>query len=448
MPAYRALSYHASGQSIFIATSAYESVKAGYALSLAKTVAELERRHIPYGINLIFGACHVDDARNDLVRDFLDNTSCSDLVFIDADMMWEPEMFLRLIQHNVEGIIAGAYPFKSNRGDFPVGKILGGIESGHGRKALLSVSYAPTGFMRIPRVVFEKLTAPGAGKLNPSRRFFERRYTDKTYDGGDVTFCRKWIAAGGEVLVDPTLTLTHIGENRWTGNFQSYLSKPANAVLHTMDSKDPVPDYKPDSLPLGDAVAAILAGKTEPDDFKALADAYGNKPWALSAEGLHTIWRMATNLKAGQTILECGSGISTVVLAIAAAKVGARLVAFEENGPWAEKVCAILTEHELDADVQVRRIKDGWYDTQGLDGISADLLIVDGPTRASNGGQRIGPPFKIPGLASSAAAVFFDDVHLRQVTAVGLVGGFADVEAGPKPMVVGRLGEEARKAMA
>ncbi|MDP3940660.1 MAG: hypothetical protein Q8R92_21315, partial [Deltaproteobacteria bacterium] len=99
MPAYRSVNYEKPGQSVFIATPAYESVKAGYALSLAKTVEELTRRGIPRTINLLFGNCHVDDGRNELVRDFLDNTRCTDLVFIDADVMWEPEMFLRLIHH-------------------------------------------------------------------------------------------------------------------------------------------------------------------------------------------------------------------------------------------------------------------------------------------------------------------------------------------------------------
>jgi acetone carboxylase gamma subunit len=39
---------------------------------------------------LLSGNCHVDDARNSVVREFL-ASDCTELVFIDADVSWEPE---------------------------------------------------------------------------------------------------------------------------------------------------------------------------------------------------------------------------------------------------------------------------------------------------------------------------------------------------------------------
>lgn len=408
MPAYRAMGFEKVGQSIFIATSAYESVKAGYALSLAKTVQELTRRNIPHSINLMFGNCHVDDARNDLVKDFLDNTECTDLVFIDADMMWEPREFLKLIKHDTPDIVAGAYTFKSNSGTFPVGKILGGDEGVYNSKeALLSVSYAPTGFMRIPRGVFDALATPATRKLNPSRRFFERRYTENTYDGGDVTFCRKWIATGGRVLIDPSLTLTHIGEQRWTGTFSNYLTKPENVALHTVDSKDPVPTYKPD---LPDAMADIAA-KSEPElsDFIALSEAYGNKKWAAAPEFLWTAYNMAMALPEDATILECGSGISTAVLALS----GRKVISLEEHQEWADKTDAMLKSCGLDAEIFVSPIgADGWYEgRKSMAGLNAEMLVIDGPRRRK-GINRLWPMGAMAldmGAISHTAAVLIDD---------------------------------------
>lgn len=437
MPAYRAISYETPNQSVFIATPAYESVKAGYALSLAKTVEELTRRGIPRTINILFGNCHVDDGRNDLVRDFLDNTQCTDLIFIDADVMWEPDAFLRLIQHDTTDIVAGAYPFKSNSGMFPVGKIVGGQEGGKGKAALLSVSYAPTGFMRIPRSVFEKLSPdkPTSGKLDPSRRFFERRYTDRTYDGGDVTFCRKWIAEGGQVYIDPSLKLAHIGEHIWHGDFAAYLQKPEHAVLHTVDSKDPVPDYRPDAEAIPETIKEMIAN---PDtatltEFKRLAAAYGNKPFAATPEFLNIAWMMAKALPENAVILECGSGLSTIVLAA----TGHKVICIEDQPEWAEKTDALLKECGLDADIKVTRMNGEWYaGREALFGINAPMVVIDGPRRTPNM-DRLWPLRNMDkGMVSSDAAVMVDDYHALPDT---IKGEFLQAGSKKRPFIAGRL---------
>lgn len=441
MPAYRALSFETPGQSIYIATPCYENVKAGYALSLAKTVQELTRRGIPHAINILFGNCHVDDGRNDCVRDFLDNTQCTDLVFIDADTMWEPKEFLKLIRHKSTDIIAGAYPYKSDSGKFPVGKILGGVEYKDGKDALLSVSFAPTGFMRIPRSVFEKLAPANAGKLNPSRRFFARQYTDNTYDGGDVTFCRKWIAAGGTVYIDPAMTLCHIGENIWRGNFQSYLSKPENAELHTTKSTDPVPDYKPTVEEFAEVVSEFA--KIENPSlaaFEALVTAYGNKPYVATAELLKVAYEHARALPEGSPILECGSGLSTIVLALS----GHKVTCVEEHKDWAEKIQGVLTACGLDADIMVDAVTEaGWHERAKaeLKGFNAKLCFIDGPRRRKGGAvlTRLWPVSSeamLSGVVARDAIVIVDDVGETKS------GGNWTTMGAERPFAVGRLGQD------
>lgn len=452
MPAYRSTSFETPGQSVFIATPAYESVKAGYALSLARTIAELTRRHIPHTLNILYGNCHVDDGRNELVRDFLDNTQCTDLVFIDADLMWEPDAFLKLIRHDVKDVVAGAYPFKSNEGTFPVGKILGGIEGGKGKEALLSVSYAPTGFMRIPRVVFERLSPEGEDgrKLHPSRRFFQRRYTDRTYDGGDVTFCRKWIAAGGTVYIDPALPLAHIGENIWRGNFQKYLNVPENAALHTTDSKDPVPDYKPDEddvprernmdvLGVRRAIDKIRAGDTSQEAFIALANAYGNKPWAATADFLYIMHGMASAMPRGANILECGTGLSTIVLAMVAKQKGLKVTSCETDHLWAKCTQQFLDACGLDSRILVAPIEGDWYSEalkEKLHGLSADLLVIDGPRRDKDVKRDwpISTEAIEKGVTKPDAAVIWDD--LRTISGRG---EWVDCGTDDRPFKAGRI---------
>lgn len=440
MPAYRALSFETPGQSIYIATPAYESVKAGYALSLAKTVQELTRRNIPHAINILYGNCHVDDGRNDCVRDFLENTQCTDLVFLDADVMWEPKDFLKLIGHKTADIIAGAYPFKSDSGKFPVGKILDGVEYKDGKEALLSVSYAPTGFMRIPRSVFEKLSPPIHGKLNPSRRFFARQYTDNTYDGGDVTFCRKWIAAGGKVWIDPSLTLGHIGENIWRGNFASYLTKPENVDIHTTKSTDPVPNYKPTPEEFAETFRKFgLIAEPSLADFEHLVDAYGNRPYVATAELLKAAYERAQSLPEGSKILECGSGLSTLVLALS----GHKVTCVEEHKDWAARINALLGLCGLEADIMVAPVADGgWHEKAKaeLQGFNAAMALIDGPRRRKGGAtvQRLWPISSealLAGVLARDAVVVIDDVGETQT------GGNWTTMGTERAFAVGRIGE-------
>ena len=437
------------GTSVYIATAAYDSVKAGYAKSLAETTAELTRIGIPFGFQLLYGNCHVDDGRNDLVQEFLTQTQYTDLLFIDSDLMWSPEAVLKIMKHEQEEIIAGVYPFKGGSGEYPFGRILGGVEAVEEKAGLLEVSYAPTGFMRIPRTVFEKM-APGdyrKGKLNPGSRFFQRRYTEHTYDGGDVTFCRRWIACGGKVLVDPTLTFGHIGEHYWNGRLLDYLARPENLAKHGEGSKDLMPEWKPE----GDAPALHYAGSEqeldfietarefvaleEPtlDHFNTLAKAYGNEPWAATPEFLSVAWQMAKHLPEDATILECGSGLSTVVLAA----TGRKVVALEEHKEWAEKTEAILTACELEAEIQVAPMKGNWYDAQNLLKLNASMVVIDGPRRRE-GISRMWPVRvgRRLGMLKLDAAVIVDDVSEID----GANGTWEPCLAGAHPFVVGRLG--------
>src|SRR5262245_9319592 len=45
--------------------------------------------------------------------------SCTDLVFIDTDLSWNGDEFIRLIEAPVD-VIGGAYPYKDESGDFPL----------------------------------------------------------------------------------------------------------------------------------------------------------------------------------------------------------------------------------------------------------------------------------------------------------------------------------------
>ena len=422
-------------QSIFLAIPANERIKSGFAYSLAMTASELTRRGIPFQIAIMEDNCHVDDGRNSLVKDFLYETQCTDLIFIDSDLRWGAEMITRLMSHDSDNIIAGAYPFKSYPVHFPVGKLLHDEDEKDTKKGLLSVSYAPTGFMRIPRTVFEKLIPQQTkrGSKNPTHRFFERRYTVNTYDGGDVTFCRKWIAAGGIVLVDAKLKLEHIGEWRWAGCFLDHIGKSANMELHTLKSKDPVPEYKPDEGPKAsvmDAITAMEDGQEALEDFQIIADKWGNKPWAATAEYGEMAYNMAMNLPPGSTILECGSGFTSVVLAVAAKKKKLKHIILEDNEVWRATLRQWLEQLELHSEIVETTYspEKRWYDYTPE---SVDLLICDGPNR-SMGADRTYP---LRQEWCNGAGALLDDTKSVSDT----VGQWIPMELGERKACAGRV---------
>jgi hypothetical protein len=423
------------GRSVFIATPAYERVMPGFAYALAMTTAELTRRNIPFELGIMAGNCHVDDGRNSLVRDFLEG-NCTDMFFIDADVMWTPKDVVRMLAH--EGsLVCGAYPKKCAPPGYPIGRIFKTHPDG-----MLEVSYAPTGFMRIRREVFEKLLPLQSkhGKERPTAIFFERRFNGATRDGGDVTFCRKWIAAGGRVLVDPSLVLSHIGENRWSGRFLDYLSRDENRARHFEECPDPLIDKptthspsRPDNNALIPYWVEQLKTNPSPETFQALADAYGNKPWAATWDFHLIAHKMASALPEGSTIVECGCGLSTLVLAA----TGHTVLALEEHAEWAEKVDNLLAACGLEASIKVAPIakSTGWYGAgKGVfRDFEADMLVIDGPRRRETVDRMW--PLK-NGVLKQGGTLLVDDV-----SSVEAPGEFVQCGTGQRPFVAGKFGE-------
>lgn len=89
--------------------------------------------------------------------------------------------------------------------------------------------------------------------------------------------------------------------------------------------------------------------------------------------------------RAPEQLVECGSGVSTVVLARLLAQRGTgRLTALEHDPGWAARVEELLDAEGLG---DVARVvlapldADGWYDAAGVAQLpqAIDLLVVDGP---------------------------------------------------------------------
>lgn len=223
-----------------------------YAASLFKLQTAL-RAYSDFNLKLIFkdGDALITRARASLISQFLDDPSATHLLFIDADIGFEPEQVLRLLQCGAE-MCAAVYPVKRIDWD----KVKRTMDSARPNPAAASlqyvfevedpnaviakagfvkVRYAGTGFLMIRRQALEKMCAQYPhlqyqrdhsldAATASSKRFalFECMIAeDGTYLSEDFAFCKRWTDMGGEIWADLDSKLHHVGPMTFRGDLSS-----------------------------------------------------------------------------------------------------------------------------------------------------------------------------------------------------------------------------------
>jgi hypothetical protein len=140
-------------------------------------------------------------------------------------------------------------------------------------------------------------------------------------------------------------------------------------------------------------------------DLSALLTAWGNEGMAARRDYLETIAELA---KKSTHVLECGSGLSSIVLGLA----GAKVVSLEDHPEWAARVSKAVKRYSLPVTVIHAPLKSyadfDWY--RQPDNLPVfDLVICDGPVSDTTRGGRMGLPYVMKNHLAHNVTIVLDD---------------------------------------
>ncbi|MHA1555093.1 MAG: hypothetical protein ACTSU0_11880 [Alphaproteobacteria bacterium] len=356
------------GHKVMLATTAYDRPDASYTFSIQRSRRALAEAGIDSAYLLLEGNCHVDDARNVVCQQFL-LSDCDDLVFLDADVSWEPEHIVELCRHDRD-LVGGIYPYRRADGSATRGMPVVMIEGVYhaDQDGLLEVKGLPTGFMRIRRVVIETLakTANHFWNRNDTRSevpiLFERTYNDGIRRGGDISFCDKWRAAGGRIYAVPEMVLGHAAKSIVRDSLAAGLRRQSDVTLAYLVEK--------------------IRNGTETMDILREAWRYYDNVWAATEDVLLLCILMAR--KADGLILETGSGLTTIVMA--AANPEHLVYCIEHDPAWAAKTESLARLAGVtNIAIVTAPLVGNWYQFDENDILPGRfaLALIDGPPRMS-----------------------------------------------------------------
>lgn len=348
----------ARGQKVLLATPSYDRPAAAYTFAIARSREALSAAGIQSAWLLLQGNCHVDDGRNSIVRDFLES-DCTDLVFLDADVDWEPASLVQLCQRP-QDVIGGVYPYRREGGENMPVRMLGNARMKDG---LLEVEGLPTGFLKIRRHVLEKMAADAPkyfDKIYETSLVFDRPTpgADKTRWGGDVDFCNRWREMGGRIYADAELRLGHTATVVVRDSLAGSIRRLSGTTLSHV-------------------IPRLRAGAETESDYNELFRYAGNA-WAADAGVLAVLAGVARKCRG--PIIETGSGLSSVVLG---AVSDSQVYALEHVEHYAAQTRAWCEESGVEnVGICCAPLKDFWYDLPRFDLPQKFTLgFCDGPPR-------------------------------------------------------------------
>ena len=271
----------------FVATPCYGGqLMEPYFRSTVKLMTFFNQHQIPLAFGTIANESLVTRARNVLLAYFL-NSDYTHLLYIDADIEFQVEDVLKLYAADKD-VAVGAYPkkgvawqrIKDSIAADPTKEMTDKDIASHGsdyavnfkfvnkeaksiavENGLVKLHDAGTGFMMIKREAILKLIKAfpeikynndvNINNNELSDKFYALFDTmidpvDRRYLSEDYTFCRRWQEIGGDIWLDPSISLNHYGHFCFQGNPNAIINwgepiePPVVSEVKTIDLPDEV----------------------------------------------------------------------------------------------------------------------------------------------------------------------------------------------------------------
>jgi hypothetical protein len=251
-----------SQPSILISTPCFGGmVSQNYMLSVIRLMSYAKSAGFDVSLSMLGYDALISRARSTLVAAFLDNPAATHLLFVDADISFEPQQVERLLKFDKD-FTGALYPLKSmdwdlipqrcvERGENVqhaaisyVGTFFPEAERKHEGDFATAI-YAGGGFQLIRRSAFERMIAaypethfshvhilPMSGTRHDAPQssnlfaLFDCIIDPETgaYLSEDYSFCLRWRKIGGEIWMDAASKLTHTGPYEFFGDHASRFS--------------------------------------------------------------------------------------------------------------------------------------------------------------------------------------------------------------------------------
>lgn len=163
---------------------------------------------------------------------------------------------------------------------------------------------------------------------------------------------------------------------------------------------------------------AIQKGKVPGDALlNALVYHWGNAGWSADPSYLRAL--IGECLAARHlTILECGSGLTSVLLGVVAVHQSHSIISIEHNREWLSCTRKRLAKCHLNPETVIYcPLKAygtfNWYDVTSVDLLRQpviDVVVCDGPPGSTRGG-RVGLPYVLKHAFRPVCRVYLDDAH-------------------------------------
>lgn len=232
---------------IFLSTPCYGGLcLQAYAESMLNFQRLCASRNIELYLDTTENESLIPRARNISIARFLYKSNADYFIFIDADIHFQAESLLRLVESGHDVSVA-CYPKKVVMWDQAEHAVKTGDERSLQRLAsslVLNFKYeksqvvdgftevldGPTGFMCIKRSVIEKMYEHYKNLmcLNDHQNKDLDEYcaifdcmidpVSRRYLSEDYAFCRRWQQIGGKIYADVTTVLGHVGNLRFIGS--------------------------------------------------------------------------------------------------------------------------------------------------------------------------------------------------------------------------------------